>query len=99
MSQEPQTPTGPAAAATEPEPEAKPRPPLALKRGTRIQSGWRKGTVDTVRGGWTKPYDVRVVWDGEKYPQWLIFRTLELDHERGDLKVLDRARAGAIRGP
>jgi hypothetical protein len=90
MSQEAQAPAEPAAAEPEPAPEEKPRRPLVLKRGTRIQSGWRKGKVDTVRGGWKKPYDVRVVWDGEKYPQWLIFRTLELDHERGDLKVLEK---------
>ena len=62
--------------------------PLVLKKGSRIQLGFRKGTVGTVRGSWKKPYDVRVVWEGEKYPQWLLFTTLELDRERGDLKIL-----------
>ena len=62
--------------------------PLVLAKGTRIQLGFRKGKVATVRGGWRKPYDVRVVWDGEKYPQWLLFTTLELDLARGDLKIL-----------
>jgi hypothetical protein len=61
---------------------------LVLERGSRIQLGYRQGTVGCVRGGWTKPYDVRVRWDGEKYPQWLIFTTLELDYKKGNLKVL-----------
>lgn len=89
MSQETQAPAATAVAPAGAEQEAKLKPPLTLRRGTRIQSGWRKGRVDIVRGGWTKPYDVRVVWDGEKYPQWLIFRTLELDYERGDLKIIE----------
>jgi hypothetical protein len=46
--------------------------------------------VQCVRGGWSKPYDVRVHWDHEKYPQWITFRTLELDHEHGKLRVLAR---------
>jgi hypothetical protein len=60
-----------------------------LRKGARIHLGYRKGTVDTIRGGWKKPYDIRVVWDGEKYPQWLLFTTVELDIARGDLKILD----------
>ena len=89
MNQENQPQAEPAAATAEAEPASKPKPPLALRRGTRIQLGWKKGKVDIIRGGGKKPYDARVVWDGEKYPQWLIFRTLELDYERGDLKVLE----------
>lgn len=65
-----------------------PPQPLVLEKGTRIQLGYRKGKVDTVRGGWRKPYDVRVVWEGQKYPQWLLFMSLELDLARGDLKIL-----------
>jgi hypothetical protein len=68
--------------------QAQPEKPV-LRKGTRIQLGYRKGKVDTVRGGWKKPYDIRVVWDGEKYPQWLLFTTAELDIARGDLKILD----------
>jgi len=60
--------------------------PLELKKGMRIQIGYRRGTVESVRGGWSKPYDVRVRWDGEKYPQWILHRTLEADHESGKLK-------------
>ena len=67
---------------------AAPPPPLALKRGSRIQLGFRKGTVDQPRGGGKKPYDVRVTWDGQKYPQFITFRTLELDYDKGRLKVL-----------
>ena len=62
--------------------------PLALKRGARIQLGYRAGTVESVRGGWTKPYDVKVRWDSEKYPQWISHMTLELDHMHGKLKVI-----------
>ena len=80
--------TAPDPAADEDLPTAQPAAP-AVRKGTRIQLGYRKGTVDTVRGGWKKPYDFRVVWDGQKYPQWLLFTTAELDLARGDLKVLD----------
>ncbi|MBI4606919.1 MAG: hypothetical protein HY721_33570 [Planctomycetes bacterium] len=76
-----------ASAATAPAAAAKPGP-LVLRRGSRIQLGYRTGTVDAVRGAWKKPYEVRVVWDGEKYPQYFVFRTLELEHEQGNLKVL-----------
>jgi hypothetical protein len=84
----PAAPQGALDTATTPLEPAK-RPPLNLKRGTRIQLGPRKGTVKEVRGSWKKPYDLRVVWDGEKYPQYLIYQTLELDYEQGNLKVLD----------
>jgi len=63
--------------------------PLRLKKGRRIQHGYRQGTVDYVRGGWSEPYDVRVRWDGEKYPQWIVFKTLELDYKQGKLTLLD----------
>src|SRR5438093_1100834 len=69
-----------------PPPECK--DPLVLQRGARIQLGYRQGTVDCVRGGWKKPYDVLVRWEGEKYPQWLLFTTLELEYRKGTLKVL-----------
>jgi hypothetical protein len=78
----------PEAGAAEEALPAQPQP-LVLKKGTRIRLGFRKGTVGTVRGSWKKPYDVKVLWEGEKYPQWLIFTTLELDRARGDLEILD----------
>ena len=63
---------------------------LELRPGTKLELGYRRGTVQYVRGGWSKPYDVRVHWDHEKYPQWITFRTLELNHEQGTLKILVR---------
>lgn len=80
----------PAAAVAVPEaaPATPPPGPLKLKRGCSIQIGARQGTVDQIRGHGKKPYDVRVKWVGEKYPQFITFRTLELDHETGRLKVL-----------
>lgn len=74
------------AEATAAAPE-EPRPPMALKRGSKIQSGYRKGTVKVLRGGGPKPYDFLVRWDGEKYPQWLLYATAERDYERGELEV------------
>ncbi|HVR74100.1 MAG TPA: hypothetical protein VMT52_07205 [Planctomycetota bacterium] len=78
------------AATLAPEPAAKtlPEGPLILKRGAKIRLGFRAGLVKSVRGGGTKPYEVMVHWDGEKYPQWITFRTLELDHERGRLTLI-----------
>ena len=35
-------------------------PPLELRRGARLQLGYRLGRVEAVRGGGKKPYDVRV---------------------------------------
>ena len=80
---------GPAATVQPPaEAPAAKMPPLELRRGARLQLGYRLGRVETVRGGGAKPYDVRVRWEGEKYPVWLIHATLERDHARGFLKVL-----------
>jgi len=72
------------------EPESQKLAALELRRGTKLELGYRRGTVQSVRGGWSKPYDVRVHWDHEKYPQWITFRTLELHHAQGKLKVLGR---------
>jgi hypothetical protein len=73
-------------AATETPAPARPAP-LALRRGTRIQLGYRAGRVDALRFAGKKPYEVRITWDGEKYPQIALYRTLELEHEKGALKV------------
>lgn len=78
------------AATLAPEPAEKtvPKGPLLLVRGAKIRLGWRTGLIKSVRGGGTKPYEVMVHWDGEKYPQWITFRTLELDHEQGRLTLV-----------
>ncbi len=75
-----------AAAAAIESPTAPPSE-LRLKPGVRIQLGARKGVVDQVRGTWKKPYDVRVRWDGEKYPVFVTYEILELDYAKGRLKV------------
>ena len=64
------------------------QPPLRLKRGIRIQLGHRTGKVAQLRGPGPNPYDVLVAWDEDKYPQWLVFVSLEREYERGDLKLL-----------
>ena len=75
---------------TAPEAESPKAESLTLRRGMKLECGYRRGTVQYVRGSWDKPYDVRVHWDHEKCPQWITFRTLELNHEQGTLKVLGR---------
>ena len=67
---------------------AVPRKPFRLRRGTRIELGFRHGVVRDVRGGLKKPYDVLIKWDEEKYPVWVIYSTLERDYEAGSLTVL-----------
>lgn len=64
-----------------------PPKPLALRRGDRIKLCYRRGRVDQVRGSWKKPYDVRISWDGEKYPVYVLYSSLELEHARGRLAV------------
>ena len=80
--------SGSAASETTPSSAIAAPEPLRLKRGTRIRLGHRTGTLEAVRGDWKEPYEVRIRWDGEKYPQYIVFRTLERDHEQGKLKVL-----------
>ena len=63
-------------------------PPLSLRKGARIQLGHRTGTVECVRGDWVRPYEVRISWDGDKRPEYLVFTSLELEHAHGRLKVL-----------
>ena len=62
--------------------------PLELAAGMRIQVGPRRGVVECVRGGWERPYEVRISWEGEKYPQYLVFPALEVDYRQGRLKIL-----------
>jgi hypothetical protein len=62
---------------------------LVLRAGSRIQLGWRKGLVEEVRGGWVRPYEVRLRWEGEKVPLYLVFTTLERDFRAGRLRVLE----------
>ncbi len=92
------TPPAPAAAPARPTAttppvvaEATPAAPpakLLLCKGSRIQIGSRRGVVDQIRGDWKKPCDVRVRWDGAKYPVFIQPRVLELDQAKGRLKVL-----------
>lgn len=74
---------------------ANPLPDLVLRPGTRIRVGWRKGRVEDVRGGWVRPYEVRVRWDGEGVPQYLVFTTLERDFRGGRLRVLEEDEGGS----
>ena len=76
-----ETPPGPQG-----EPE-KARGPFALKPGARIVHGARRGTVEVVRGGGREPYDVRITWDGEKYPQWFLYTNLRQYWEKEELEV------------
>lgn len=85
---EPAATAGAATLAPDPDVTAVPKGPLVLQRGAKIRLGFRTGLVKSVRGGGKKPYEVMVRWDGEKYPQWITFRTLELDHERGRLTLI-----------
>src|SRR5262245_53612824 len=84
-------PPAPAAVAEAPAPAATAPPtpaPFSLKKGTRIQLGYRTGKVDALRSAGKKPYEVRITWDGTKYPQMILYRTLELEHEKGALAIL-----------
>jgi hypothetical protein len=77
------------AEAAPPAATAPPKPaPFSLKKGTRIQLGYRTGKVDALRSAGKKPYEVRITWDGVKYPQMILYRTLELEHEKGALAIL-----------
>lgn len=69
-------------------PSAAPLAPFSLRRGTRLQLGARTGTVEAVRWSGSHPYDVKLRWDGEKYPQFLLHRTLEFSYTSGALKLL-----------
>jgi hypothetical protein len=44
--------------------------------------------VDAIRGDWIKPNDVRITWEGQKYPVWIQWTSLELDQAKGKLQVL-----------
>lgn len=68
--------------------EGEPRP-FALRSGTRLRLGPRRGTVTRLRGGTTEPYDVQIRWDGHKYPEWHIYRSLLYLHRQGRLEVLE----------
>lgn len=72
--------------------------PFQVSPGGRIRLGYRKGTVESVRGGRGKPYDVRILWDGEKSPVYLVFTSLERDFRAGRLQVLKDTKESAPEG-
>ena len=77
--------------------EATPAPaarlePFTLQKGARIELGHRTGKVLMVRGSGTVPYDVQVRWEGSKRPEWLIYRSLAVRYERGELKILKQGK-------
>jgi len=80
--------TNDAPEAASPPPVSPPARELALKRGMRIRLGEKPGRVDCVRGGWVKPYEVRVHWDGEPQPQYIIFTSLQRDFREGRLQIV-----------
>jgi hypothetical protein len=64
------------------------RAPFALRHGARVELGPKKGKVKIVRGTGDVPYDVQIRWDGEKYPEWHVYRTLQLHFDAGRFKIL-----------
>ena len=78
-------------AVNEPSPAEAPEatlPPLTLTAGARIRLGYRSGTVEQVRGRWAWPYDIRIRWDGEKHPQYIVFTSLARDYQAKRLTLL-----------
>lgn len=63
------------------------KPPFALRTGSVIQLGPRTGRVEDVRGNRGVPYDVKIVWEGSKYPEWFQYVTLRHHYDRGVLTV------------
>jgi hypothetical protein len=68
---------------------------LAVSPGGRIRLGYRQGTVESIRGGRGKPYDVRIRWDGESSPVYVVFSSLERDFRAGRLQVLEETEGSA----
>jgi hypothetical protein len=65
-----------------------PKEPFQLRGKQRVQHGARAGKVLTVRGNRDIPYDVEILFDGEKYPQWFQYGTLRLFYEKGVFQLL-----------
>jgi len=64
------------------------RAPFTISKGARFRLGYRIGRVDSLRGGIGIPYDARVTWEGEKYPQYLLYQNLKREYENGNLELL-----------
>ncbi len=64
------------------------KPPFTLKVKAQVQYGAKRGRIDTIRGAGADPYEVRISWAGEKYPQWLQYSTLRTLYEQGQFEIL-----------
>ncbi|MEM7231044.1 MAG: hypothetical protein AAF517_02645 [Planctomycetota bacterium] len=69
-------------------PAAPPKPAFALKTGAKVRVGKRLGKVKVLRGAGKIPYEVQVVWDDSKYPEWLQYGTLKMYYETDKLEIL-----------
>jgi hypothetical protein len=65
---------------------------FALKSGARIQYGPRTGKVEEVRGGGPEPYEVKIRWEGSKYPEWALFASLRGFYQQGELKIVEQGK-------
>ena len=63
------------------------RPPFAIRAGAVISYGKKTGRVKTVRGNGAEPYEVGILWAGDKHPVWLLYRALKGAYEQGTLKI------------
>jgi hypothetical protein len=62
--------------------------PLVLRKGDRVRLGYRTGRVEDVRGNWVKPYDVRIRWEGDPRPEYVVYGSLALEYRKGRLARL-----------
>jgi len=70
---------------------------FALEPGARVRYGPDTGRVLEVRGGGEEPYEVEIRWDGKKYPEWHLYRSLARRFRGGDFEVLKPGRRSILR--
>ncbi len=80
-------PTAATAEGAADKPEAEEKAPFAIRKGDSVTYGHRKGRVKAVRGGGPIPYEVRIDWQGEKYPEWFQYLTLLSLYEKDQFKI------------
>ncbi len=87
-----------AAAETEDAAPEKPKPTgtFNLVSGAKVEYGQKKGKVAGVRGNGPEPYDVQILWEGTKYPEWFLFAALRNGWAQGEFRIVQQGRESLL---
>ena len=66
------------------------------KRGPEPPAALSQPGPPGVRGNGPEPYDVQILWEGTKYPEWFLFAALRNGWAQGEFRIVQQGRESLL---